>query len=197
MAKTEVAGGEGIFQRLANVVVRWPLLVIGVWIAFAVVPLLTFPPLAEITARQQVAQLPDDAPVMVTAKEMMAAYHEAGSDNIVLVVLTNGKGLGPADEATYRTLIGKLQEDTADVKSVQDFLATPPLREVLQSKDNKAWSLPVTLVGTMGSPEGRVAYYGSPTSCRKPSQAQPLPRTSQGPRQPSAIWPLSASEICI
>src|SRR4051812_27033768 len=105
MAKREIAGGEGIFQRLANVVVRWPLLVIGLWLAFAIVPLLAFPPLAEITARQQVAQLPDDAPVMVTAKEMMQAYHEAGSDNIVLVVLTNEKGLSPADEATYRTLI--------------------------------------------------------------------------------------------
>ena len=74
MGKSEVArGGEGIFQRLANVVVRWPLLVIAVWIALAVGPLLAFPPLAEITARQQVAQLPDDAPVMVTAKEMTQA----------------------------------------------------------------------------------------------------------------------------
>jgi len=159
MGKSGVArGGEGIFQRLANVVVRWPLLVIAVWIALAVGPLLAFPPLAEITARQQVAQLPDDAPVMVTAKEMTQAYHETGSDNVVLVVLTNEQGLGPADEATYRTLVGKLREDTADVKSVQDFLETPPVREVLQSKDNKAWSLPVTLVGAMGSPEGRIAY---------------------------------------
>ena len=62
MATSKVArSGEGIFHRLANVIVRWPLLVIGVWIAFAVAPLLAFPPLAEITARQQVAQLPDDA----------------------------------------------------------------------------------------------------------------------------------------
>ena len=139
MGKSGVArGGEGIFQRLANVVVRWPLLVIAVWIALAVGPLLAFPPLAEITARQQVAQLPDDAPVMVTAKEMTQAYHETGSDNVVLVVLTNEQGLGPADEATYRTLVGKLREDTADVKSVQDFLETPPVQEVLQNKNNKA-----------------------------------------------------------
>jgi RND superfamily putative drug exporter len=181
MAKTEIAGGEGIFQRLANVVVRWPLLVIGMWIAFAIIPLVTFPPLAEITARQQVAQLPDDAPVMVTAKAMTDAYHEAGSDNIVLVVLTNEKGLGPADEATYRTLIAKLQEDKADVKSVQDFLSTPPLREVLQSKDNKAWSLPVTLVGSMGSPEGRVAYYHVADMVKKTVAGSTLTANVTGP----------------
>ncbi|WP_082965379.1 RND family transporter [Mycobacterium sp. ACS1612] len=181
MAKTEIAGGEGIFQRLASVVVRWPLLVIGMWIGFAIIPLVTFPPLAEITARQQVAQLPDDAPVMVTAKAMTDAYHEAGSDNIVLVVLTNEKGLGPADEATYRTLIGKLQEDKADVKSVQDFLSTPPLREVLQSKDNKAWSLPVTLVGSMGSPEGRVAYYHVADVVKKTVAGSTLTANVTGP----------------
>lgn len=182
MGKGDIARrGEGFFQRLANVVVRWPLLVIGVWIAFAAVPLLTFPPLAEITARQQVAQLPDDAPVMVTAKAMTDAYHEAGSDNVVLVVLTNEKGLGPEDEATYRTLIGKLQADTADVKSVQDFLATPPLREVLQSKDNKAWSLPVTLVGTMGSPEGRVAYYHVADIVKKTVAGSTLTANVTGP----------------
>ena len=158
MGRIHLGSGKGIFQWLANVVVRWPLLVIGLWIAFAVVPLTTIPPLAEIASRQQVATLPDDAPLMITAKQMTETFHEAGSDNVLLVVLTNENGLGPAEEATYRTLIGKLQQDTADVKSVQDFLSTPPLREVLQSKDNKAWSLPVTLVGTLGSPEGRVAY---------------------------------------
>jgi putative drug exporter of the RND superfamily len=182
MGKSEVArGGEGIFQRLANVVVRWPLLVIAVWIALAVGPLLAFPPLAEITARQQVAQLPDDAPVMVTAKEMTQAYHETGSDNVVLVVLTNEQGLGPADEATYRTLVGKLREDTADVKSVQDFLETPPLREVLQSKDNKAWSLPVTLVGAMGSPEGRIAYYRVADIVKKAVAGSTLTANVTGP----------------
>jgi putative drug exporter of the RND superfamily len=182
MGKGDIArGGEGFFQRLANVVVRWPLLVIVAWIAFAAVPLLTFPPLLEITARQQVSPLPDDAPVMQTAKQITAAYHETGSDNVVLVVLTNDKGLGPADEQTYRTLVEKLRQDTADVKSVQDFLETPPLREVLQSKDNKAWSLPVTLVGTMGSPEGRVAYFHVADIVKKTVAGSSLTANVTGP----------------
>jgi RND superfamily putative drug exporter len=158
MGRTHVAGGGGIFQRLGNVVVRWPLLVIALWIALAAVPLLTLPPLAVIAARQPPTALPDNAAVMVATKEMTEAFKEQGADNVVLVILTNERGLGPADEATYRTLVDKLRQDTADVKSVQDFLGTPPLREVLQSKDNKAWSLPVTLVGTVGSPEGRASH---------------------------------------
>ncbi len=53
------------------------------------------------------------------------------------------KGLSPADEATYRTLIDNLHQDTQDKMSVQDFLSAPPMREILASKDNKAWNLPI------------------------------------------------------
>src|SRR5262249_36851387 len=58
----------------------------------------------------------------------------------------------------YRTLVDKLRQDTRDVKTVQDFLSTPPLREVLASKDGKAWNLPISLAGALGSPQGRSAY---------------------------------------
>jgi putative drug exporter of the RND superfamily len=153
-----VARRRGIFQRLGNIVVRWPLAVIALWIVLAAVPLLTLPPLAVVAARQKVAPLPDNAPVMVTSQQMAKAFQETGSDNLLLVVLTNDKGLTPDDEETYRALVDKLREDTADVKSVQDFLSTPPLREVLQSKDNKAWNLPVNLVGDLGSPQAASAY---------------------------------------
>jgi RND superfamily putative drug exporter len=155
---TDVARGRGIFQRLGTVVVRWPWAVIALWIVLAAVPLLTLPPLAVIAARQKVAPLPDNAPVMVTSGHMVEAFHETGSDNLLLVVLTNDKGLTPADEDTYRALVDELRQDTADVKSLQDFLSTPPLREVLQSKDNKAWNLPVNLVGDLGSPQAASAY---------------------------------------
>jgi putative drug exporter of the RND superfamily len=158
MATTEIAAPSGFFQRLGDLVVRWPLLVIGFWIALAAVPLLTFPPLAVIAGRNQAAPLPDDAPVLVTSRQMSEAFHETGSDNMVLVVLTNEKGLGPADEQTYRTLVEKLRQDTTDVKMVQDFLSAPPLREILQSKDKKAWNLPVVLTAKLGAPESRLAY---------------------------------------
>src|SRR5262249_34766853 len=123
----DVAGTVGVFQRLGNLVVRWPLVVIGFWIALAAVLSLTLPPLPEIAGRHQTTTLPDTAPVMVTSGQMSAAFHETGSDDMLFVVLTNEKALGPADEQTYRTLVDKLRQDTRDVKTVQDFLSTPPL----------------------------------------------------------------------
>ena len=147
-----------MFQRLGDLVVRWPLAVIGFWIALAAVLSLTLPPLTVVAAQRQSALLPNNAPVMVTGREMAKAFHERESASLLSVVLTDEKGLGPADEATYRTLVDKLRLDTRDVESVQDFLRTPPVREVLQSKDNKAWNLPINLTGDMGSPQARSAY---------------------------------------
>src|SRR4029453_18171608 len=101
MGTSDVARRGGVFQQLGNVVVRWPLLVVVFWIALAAVPLLMLPPLAEIVGRHKATPLPSDAPTMVTTRQMTEAFHETGSDNVVLVVLTNEAGLGPADEQTY------------------------------------------------------------------------------------------------
>jgi RND superfamily putative drug exporter len=158
MAANDVTRSGGVFGKLGNVVVRWPLLVVVFWVALAAIPLLTLPPLAEIVGRHKATPLPYDAPTMVTTREMAEAFHETGSDNVLLVVLTNEDGLGSADEQTYGRLVDKLRQDPGDVKSVQDFLGTPPLREILQSKDNKAWNVPVNLVGDLGSPQSRAAY---------------------------------------
>jgi RND superfamily putative drug exporter len=158
MAANDVTRSGGVFGKLGNAVVRWPLLVIVLWLAFASIPLLTLAPLVEIVGRHKATPLPYDAPTMVTTREMAEAFHETGSDNVLLVVLTNEDGLGPADEQTYGRLVDKLRQDTGDVKSVQDFVSAPPLREILQSKDNKAWNVPVNLVGDLGSPQSRDAY---------------------------------------
>src|SRR5271166_1494094 len=133
-------------------------MVIGFWIALAVALPLTFPSLKEMSEQHPVAVLPDNAPVMVTTRQMSAAFHESGSDNVLLVVLANEKGLGPGDEAAYRTLVDKLSRDTRDVVMVQDFLSTPPLREVMTSNDHKAWILPIGLAGESGTPRSKKAY---------------------------------------
>ena len=158
MGPSDVAASSGVFQRLGKVVVRWPLLVILFWVALAAILLLTLPPLAEIVGRHKATPLPADAPTMVTTRDMSEAFHETGSDNVLLVVLTNEQGFGPADEQTYRRVIDNVRAETADVTAVQDFLGTPQLREILQSKDNKAWNIPVTLAGDLGSPRARNAY---------------------------------------
>ncbi|MEC4762352.1 RND family transporter [Mycobacterium sherrisii] len=145
-------------QRLADVVVRWPWLVIGIWVAIAIALPLTLPSLGEMSQKHPLAILPSDAPSSVTARKMTEAFHEAGSEDLLLVVLTDDKGLGPADEAAYRKLVDALRHDTRDVVMVQDFVTTPPLRSVVTSKDHKAWVLPVGVAGELGTPQSYAAF---------------------------------------
>lgn len=114
--------------------------------------------MTEMSERNPVAILPADAPSTVTAREMTEAFHESGSENLLVVLLTNDNGLGPADEQVYRTLVDNLKRDSTDVVMLQDFVTTPELREVLASKDTKAWMVPVGLAGELGTPESYAAY---------------------------------------
>jgi RND superfamily putative drug exporter len=148
----------GVYPRLGRIVTRRPIVVIGFWIVLAAVLSLALPPLAVVIGQKQAAIMPDNAPVMVATRQMVEAFHDKGTDNVLLAVLTDEKGLTPADENTYRTLVDKLRQDTADVVSLQDFLSSPDVRKVLSSEDNKAWYLPISLTGHAGSAEGQVAY---------------------------------------
>lgn len=108
--------------------------------------------------QRPVAILPSHAPVTVATREMTEAFHESGSENVLLVVLSNDKGLGPADEATYRKLVDDLRKNHTDVVMLQDFISAPPLREFMASKDGKAWILPVGIAGDVGSPQSYASY---------------------------------------
>lgn len=116
------------------------------------------PSLTEMSLRNPVALLPADAPSTVAAKQMTASFQEAGSENILIALLADDKGLNKADEQVYRNLVDRLHRDTRDVLMLQDFLSSPPLREVLQSKDGKAWILPIGLAGELGTPKSYEAY---------------------------------------
>src|SRR6516164_10674502 len=145
-------------RRLADFVVRWPWVVIGLWVAIAVALPLTLPSLNEMAQKHPLAILPSDAPSSVTARKMTEAFHESGSEDLLLVVLTDDKGLGPADEAAYRKLVDALRQDTRDVLMLQDFVSTPPLRSAVTSADNKAWVLPVGVAGELGTPRSYAAF---------------------------------------
>jgi putative drug exporter of the RND superfamily len=186
MGTTDLALAGGIFQRLGNVIVRWPLLVIGFWIALAAVLALTLPPLAVVAARHQTQPLPANAPVVVTGREMAEAFHETGSGAPLLVVLTNEQGLGPTDEKSYRTLVDNLRQDTKDVQTVQDFVGIPQLREVLQSKDNKVWALPVVLHGDLGTPQAELAYKHASEIVKKTVANSTLTANLTGPAATTA-----------
>jgi putative drug exporter of the RND superfamily len=145
-------------RRLADLVVRWPWAVIAVWVAMAVALPLTFPSLGEMAEKHPLAILPSDAPSSVAARQMTEAFHESGSDNLLVVAFINETGLKPADEATYRKVVDALRDDVTDVVMVQDFITTPQLRPFLTSKDKTTWVLPVGLAGELGTPRAYDSY---------------------------------------
>jgi RND superfamily putative drug exporter len=151
-------GIGGASQGLGDFLVRWPLVIIGFWVMLAAALFVTFPPLEQIVHEHPVPMVPANGPAMVTAQRMTEAFHESGSDNVLLAVLTNENGLGPGDEVVYRTLVDKLRPDTRDVVMLQDFLTTPALREAMTSKDRQAWLLPIGLAGGLGTPQAHEAY---------------------------------------
>lgn len=156
-ATETAAEGAGVFGWIGRVVVRSPWLVIGLWIAVAIGLTMIFPSLAVLAQKTPAAVLPADAPSVVSQKAMTEAFKEASSDNILLVVLTNEKGFTQADEEVYRNLVNRLRAQTEDVAALQDFISIPPLREILVSKDRKAWLLPVNIVGDIGTPKASLA----------------------------------------
>jgi len=145
-------------RRLADLVVRWPWAVIGVWLAIAVALPLSVPSLNEMAQRHPLSILPADAPSSVAARQMIEAFHESSNDNLLLIALINDDGLTREDEAAYRDLIDALRDDVTDVVMVQDFIATPQLRAFLTSEDNTTWVVPVGLAGELGTPPGYAAY---------------------------------------
>jgi RND superfamily putative drug exporter len=145
-------------RRLADFVVRWPWLVIALWAAIAVGLTLACPSLNDMAEKHPIAILPSDAPSNVTARKMTEAFHESGSENLLLVVLTDDKGLSAADETAYGNLVDALRQDTRDVVMLQDFVSAPPLRSVVTSADHKAWVLPVGVAGELGTPRSHAAF---------------------------------------
>jgi putative drug exporter of the RND superfamily len=147
----------GMFQRLAHSVTRRPWLVIGFWILL-IAMLSGLPPVMQAAREHTTENLPSNAPVLVATRQMTEAFRESAAQNVALVVLTDEHGMTSADEDVYRNLVDRLRSDTRDVVTVQDFISKPPLREVMASKDNKAWFIPVGIAGELGSPTSDQAY---------------------------------------
>ncbi|OBF26999.1 hypothetical protein A5724_02770 [Mycobacterium sp. ACS1612] len=126
------------------------------WIVMAALGPLFLPSLAQVVRDHTVNLLPARDPSTVAADLMASAFHE--SQNVLLVVLTDERGLSKSDEDTYRGLTDKLKANPGAVTAVQDFISMPPLRQVLESDDHKAWILPLSLVGNLGSPGAQDSY---------------------------------------
>ena len=144
-----------MLKSFGQVVVRAPWLVIAAWVGLVVVLAIVFPPLTKIVENQTVQPLPPQA---MAATEQMAKDFGDSAQNILIVVMSDDRGLSPADDDTYRNLADKLRGDGQDVSSVEDFASTPPLRQLMVSQDNKAFYMAVTLKAPAGSPESSDAY---------------------------------------
>ncbi len=151
------ARGGGIFGRVGDVVVRWPWIVIAVWIGLAVVLPPLFPTLVEATQKQPVSPLPADAPSIVATQQMGAAFDESGSENVLLVLLTDERAR-QVRRAGVRHPRRPLRRDNEHVVMIEDFVSTPALRPGLTSEDGKAWLMPIGLAGELGSPESYDSY---------------------------------------
>lgn len=154
---------------------------IGLWITLAVALPLTVPSLNEMAQKHPLAMLPADAPSNVAARHMTEAFKEPGTDDLLLVVLINDRGLDRGDEATYRKLVDALRDDPQDVVMMQDFISTPPLRNFMTSKDKKAWVLPVGLAGALGTPQSYAAYNRVADIVRHSTAGSPLKIHLSGP----------------
>ena len=139
------------------------------------------PSLNEMSLRNPVALLPTEAPSGVAARQMAEVFQDAGSDNLLVVLLTDDRGLGSDDEVVYRELVNRLRRDPADVVMVQDFLTTPPLRDALVSKDGKAWILPVGLAGELGTPKANDAFLRVSKTIADTAKGTPLTVHLTGP----------------
>jgi putative drug exporter of the RND superfamily len=183
----EAAKPGGIFDRIGDVVVRWPLLVIALWIAFAATLALVFPPLMVEAGKREQKPLPDNAPTVLVNQEMAKAFATPGKDSaapkapgdskkagdpdsggdnplggggsLLLILLTDENGISPADEGVYAKLVDQLHQDKTDKMTVQDFLGTPQMREILASKDGKSFILPVSFPGAGTAPSTIAGYH--------------------------------------
>jgi len=90
MAANDITRSGGVFGKLGNAVVRWPLLVVVFWVALAAIPLLTLPPLAEIVGRHKATPLPYDAPTMVTTMTLVQRRTPPGRLNEGMTLAVTG-----------------------------------------------------------------------------------------------------------
>jgi RND superfamily putative drug exporter len=163
--------GIGAFGILGRVVVRAPWLVIAAWAAVVAVLAIAFPPLTKVVEGQTVQPLP--AKAMAAAEQMAKDFGES-AQNVLIVVLSDNRGLQPADEDAYRKLADTLRGQTNDVTGLQDIVTTPALHPLMVSPDNKAFYLAVILRAPAGSPESSQAYQRIAQIVKRSTAGTPL-----------------------
>ena len=137
---------------LAEFTLRHKTLVIGAWLAVAVVLAVLFPQLETVVRQQSVELIPHDVASFQTVDRMSAAFGEQGSKTMLFVAMEDPAGLTPPTRERYEELVKRLRADATHVRLVQDLLADEVTAAQAVSKDGHAWFLPVGVAGTLGDP---------------------------------------------
>lgn len=158
MSRRSKVTARGLLASNGRMIVRHPVLVIAAWLVIAGSLFAALPPLITVAQRNPPDFMPKDAAVLATSQQMKDAFNEADATNLIAVILVNENGLTAQDEDTYRKIVENLRARTDIVVSMQDFISIKEIRPAMSAKDGKAWNLPVSLNGTMGTGVGQAAY---------------------------------------
>jgi putative drug exporter of the RND superfamily len=137
---------------LARFTLRRKALVIGTWMAVAMLLALLFPQLEAVVRQQSVELIPHDVASFQAVDRMSAAFGEQGSKTMLFVAMEDPGGLTAPTRQRYDELVRCLRADTHHVRLVQDLLADKVTAGQAVSKDGHAWFLPVGVAGTLGDP---------------------------------------------
>lgn len=124
---------------------------------------------------------PSGASAPSGASGSSAPAGKAAASSLLMIILTDDKGISPSDVETYGKIVDALHADTQDNLSVQDFISAPPMRDVLESKDGKAINLPITIPLDAANPATIPTYHNVKGIVKKATADSTLTANVTGP----------------
>jgi len=129
---------------------KFAVVVIVAWVAIIALLNVIVPQLETVGQLRSVSMSPNDAPSVISMKEVGAQFQEFKSNSSVMVVLEGQEQLGADAHKYYDQIVDKLEADPKHVEHVQDFWSDPLTGAGSQSNDGKAAYVQVYLAGNMG-----------------------------------------------
>ena len=129
---------------------KFAVVVIVAWVAIIALLNVIVPQLEEVGQLRSVSMSPNDAPSVISMKEVGAQFQEFKSNSSVMIVLEGQEQLGADAHGYYDQIVDKLEADPKHVEHVQDFWSDPLTGAGSQSNDGKAAYVQVYLAGNMG-----------------------------------------------
>ncbi|WP_353109342.1 MMPL family transporter [Gordonia sp. (in: high G+C Gram-positive bacteria)] len=146
------------FEKVARVVIKRSRVVVGFWIALAIVVSLAWAPLEDVAARKAASPMPKESQSIQAMTAMAEKFQEDGNLNSAIIVMSDSAGFTEQARARYSATVERLRGRPDAVANVQDVLGDPvassskTVRSQVMSDDGKAWILLVGMVGELGSP---------------------------------------------